>query len=231
MSAPAASPASRRELKTRKTRWAQALASHLAARGTSPNAISLLSIGFAGAAMLLLMHAGDQTGLLAPIAFWLGALACIQLRLLCNLMDGMVAVEGRLGTATGAIFNEVPDRVADVLILVGAGYSGAGEPGVVKLFATLPLGWSAAIVALWTASIRLQGAALTGSTHDYSGPMAKQHRMAVLSAGILLELAQHLAGSSRTGILLALTLITAGGLWTCGRRLRTLGRALRPAGE
>jgi len=30
-------------------------------------------------------------------ACWLGAAACIQLRLIANLLDGMVAVEGRQG--------------------------------------------------------------------------------------------------------------------------------------
>ena len=66
---------------------------------------------------------------------------------------------------------------------------------------------------------RTLGAALTGA-HDFRGPMAKQHRMAVLTVGSLIELAQHLTHTERWGIKLALTLIFIGGLLTCWRRLR-----------
>jgi phosphatidylglycerophosphate synthase len=41
--------------------------------------------------------------------------ACIQLRLLCNLLDCMVAIEGGKSAPTGALFNEMPDRFADPL--------------------------------------------------------------------------------------------------------------------
>jgi len=40
----------------------------------------------------------------------------------CNLLDGMVAIEGGLKTPAGELFNDVPDRISDPLILVGAGY-------------------------------------------------------------------------------------------------------------
>lgn len=33
----------------------------------------------------------------------------IQLRLLCNLFDGMVAIEGKRFTKSGELFNEVPE--------------------------------------------------------------------------------------------------------------------------
>lgn len=231
MSVPEEHLASRRALKSRDTRWAHALAGMLARSGLTPNLISVLSVACAAAAMACFLVAGDQTHLAGILAAWLGAIACIQLRLLCNLMDGMVAVEGGKGSPVGAIYNDAPDRVADVLILVGAGYSGAGDPGVVKLFEIIPLGWCCAVVAVWTAYLRVLGASLTGK-HDYRGPMAKQHRMAVLSGGILIELIQHLTGRDRFGILLALTLIFLGGLWTCSRRLREMARALSaPRGD
>ncbi|MGV3661949.1 MAG: CDP-alcohol phosphatidyltransferase family protein [Prosthecobacter sp.] len=228
MSVPDEHLASRRSLKSRDTRWARALARGIGGLGISPNAISVVSVVFAYAAMELLMRAGDQTTTAGALLFWLGPVVCIQLRLLCNLMDGMVAVEGGKGSPVGALYNDVPDRVADVLILVGAGYSGAGEPGVVKLFDQFPMGWCCAVVALWTAYIRTLGASLTG-IHDFGGPMAKQHRMATLCAGILIELIQHLTGRERWGILLALTIICFGGLWTCWRRLAVIKRALNPS--
>jgi len=226
MSVPEEHLASRRSLKSRDTRWAHALAGWLASSGLTPNAISLLSVLFAGGAMACFLVAGDQTSSAGTLAAWLGALVCIQLRLLCNLMDGMVAVEGGKGSPVGAIYNDAPDRVADVLILVGAGYSGAGDPGVVKLFHVIPLGWCCAVTAVWTAYIRLLGASLTGK-HDFRGPMAKQHRMAVLCGGLLIELIQHLTGSERCGILLALTIIFLGGIWTCWKRLAVLAQSLR----
>lgn len=225
MSVPEEHLASRRVLKSRDTGWARALAGWLARVGATPNAISLISVLFAAGAMALFWVAGDQTETVCICATWLGVLVCMQLRLVCNLMDGMVAVEGGKGSPMGAVFNDAPDRVADVLILAGAGYSGAGEPGVVKLFEVLPLGWCCAVVALWTAYVRTLGASLTG-IHDFGGPMAKQHRTAVLSGGILVELIQHLAGRDRFGIFAALTLIFFGGLWTCWKRLGRIKQAL-----
>jgi phosphatidylglycerophosphate synthase len=176
--------------------------------------------------MACFLVAGDQTSTAGILGVWLGAIFCIQLRLVCNLMDGMVAVEGGKGSPVGAIYNDAPDRVADVLILVGAGYSGAGDPGVVKLFDVIPLGWCCAVVAVWAAYVRVLGASLTAK-HDYRGPMAKQHRMAVLCGGVLIEMVQHLTGRDRLGILIALTMIFFGGLWTCWRRLAVLAHELR----
>jgi phosphatidylglycerophosphate synthase len=224
MSVPDEHLSSRRILKSRDQAWARSLAGLCVRLGLPPNVISIFSMLFASGAWWIFMHAGDQTG---PwiMAAWLGAIACMQMRLVCNLLDGMVAVEGGKGSPAGVIYNDAPDRVADVLILVGAGYSGAGEPGVVKLFDMLPLGWCAASVALGTAYVRTLGAALTG-THDFRGPMAKQHRMAVLTVGALIEMGQHLAQMERWGIKLALTVIFAGGLLTCWRRLVVLNATL-----
>ena len=226
MSVPEEHLASRRVLKSRDTRWAHASADWLARTGVTPNAISVLSVVFAGGSMACFLVAGDQASTVGIVAAWLGAIACIQLRLVCNLMDGMVAVEGGKGSPVGAIYNDAPDRVADVLILVGAGYSGAGDPGVVKLFHVIPLGWCCAIVAVWTAYLRVLGASLTGK-HDFRGPMAKQHRMAVLCGGALIEMMQNLTGTDRSGILIALTVIFFGGLWTCARRLQVMAKELR----
>ncbi len=228
MSVPDEHLASRRSVTSRNTRWAHDLARRIGGAGISPNAISVASVVFAYVAMECLMAAGDQNTTGGILLMWLGAVLCIQLRLLCNLMDGMVAVEGGKGSPVGALYNDVPDRVADVLILVGAGYSGAGEPGVVKLFDQFPMGWCAAVVAVWTAYIRTLGATLTGA-HDFGGPMAKQHRMAVMCAGIVIELVQHLAGRDRWGVLAALTIICFGGLWTCWRRLAVIKKALDAA--
>ena len=152
----------RRPLKVRRARWAKWIAQGLASRGVTPNQISVASIAFAGTAAGCMLGGG-----------WLliGAALGIQARLLCNLFDGMVAVEHNKATPLGALYNEFPDRIADSMLFVAAGYA-AGM---------FWLGWAAALAAALTAYVRVFGAAC-GQVHDFRGPMAKQQRMAVLTA-------------------------------------------------
>jgi phosphatidylglycerophosphate synthase len=100
------------------------------------------------------------------------------LRLLCNLLDGLVAVEGGLGSRSGEVWNDLPDRIADPLLLVSAGYA-TGVPFGPEL------GWSAGLLVVLTAYVRLLGAA-TGLPQRFTGPMAKPQRMAVLTVALLL---------------------------------------------
>src|SRR5713101_4100082 len=104
----------RRPLKTRSRAWAKALAQWLTMRAVAPNWISIASLvpaAGAGACFLLLLH----TTRLVQVLLLLLAAGLIQLRLLANMLDGLVAVEGGRKTATGDLFNEIPDRFADVL--------------------------------------------------------------------------------------------------------------------
>src|ERR1700752_2635530 len=112
----------RRPIKARNTRWAASVAAWLARRGVRPNAISLTSVVLAGVAGLCLVWTGYATDGFREWLF-LAAAVLIQSRLLCNMFDGMVAVEGGFQTKSGEIFNELPDRFADVFVLVGAGYA------------------------------------------------------------------------------------------------------------
>jgi len=69
-------------------------------------------------------------------SFWLlGGLLC-QIRLLCNLFDGMVAIAQNKASPKGELYNEVPDRVSDVTILIGLGFGFAGTPfvGAIELW-------------------------------------------------------------------------------------------------
>jgi hypothetical protein len=112
----------RRPLRTRRRPLVRVAAAWLGAHGIGPNTVSLLSIVFAGttaAALVALPHVGTAAQVFLLVAATLG----IQLRLLANLLDGLLAVEGGLRSAVGDLFNEVPDRVADLLILVSAGYA------------------------------------------------------------------------------------------------------------
>jgi phosphatidylglycerophosphate synthase len=202
--------APRRPLKTRQRAWAQALARTLTRAGASPNAISLTSLVFGIAAGMCLAWTARVEGS-ARALFFLAAAACIQLRLLCNMLDGMVAVEGGKRTVYGEIFNDMPDRFADVAILVGAGYSIANYSWGHEL------GWLAATLAVITAYIRLLGGSM-GVTQYFLGPMAKPHRMALLTAACLLSIFESYLGLGGKTIALALVIMVVGMLVTCVRR-------------
>lgn len=160
--------ANRRPIAARGTAAARRLTALLLRTPVTPNQISLASVAFAAVgAGAILAGPGEP-------ALFLLAVAAIQLRLLCNLLDGMVAVEGGRHSPLGPLFNEFPDRVADSLLIVALGHA-AGEPW---------LGWAGALAAALTAYVRAFGGAL-GQAQDFRGPMAKQHRMAVMSAGCL----------------------------------------------
>jgi phosphatidylglycerophosphate synthase len=209
----------RRELATRNARWARALAQRLAASGVRPNAVSVAGVGFAlasGAAFYLSPDFARE----GRAALLLAAALSIQLRLLCNLLDGMLAVEGGLKSKTGEIFNDLPDRVADVLILVGAGYA------ILELPHGPALGWAAAAAAVFTAYVRVLGGSL-GLTQHFIGPMAKQHRMFTLTVAALLAAGEALAGMPSRAIAAGLALIVAGSVATAMRRTV---RILREAG-
>lgn len=168
---------SRRPLKSRGTAWAAAAARLVIAMGLRPNTISVLSVFFAVLAGGCLALTGHFDGYVRAVLFF-GAAIGIQLRLLCNLLDGMVAVEGGFRTKTGEIFNELPDRVADVVILIGAGYSYGHSPTMTTL------AWLAAVGAVLTAYIRALGV-VAGASQHFAGPMAKPHRMAVMTVACL----------------------------------------------
>ena len=193
----------RRPLQSRDARWAKATASFLAARRVPPNLISIGSVLFAAIAGAALVFAKELVPLLVVAAI------AIQLRLICNLLDGMVAVEGKLGSKSGEIYNDLPDRIADPLILVAAGYA-----------TPYPfLGWCAGLLAVFTAYTRLLGAA-TGAGQDFRGPMAKPQRMAVMTIAALAQIFTPYALTA------ALVLIILGCVVTIARRTANIKRIL-----
>ena len=77
-----------------------------------------------------------------------------------------------------------------------------------------------------TAYVRLLGAA-AGAGHDFSGPMAKQHRMAVMTAACLAAAAESLWGPWPWPVMpVALGLIVLGCLATVVRRTARIVRRL-----
>ena len=210
----------RRPLKSRSAAWAQSLAKLLADGGAQADTISAASLAFAILGGAFLLWGGGDEGWTQAIAF-LGAAGCIQLRLLCNLMDGLVAVENGQGSASGPIWNELPDRFADVILLACAGYGAASGhmPGGAEL------GWSCASLALITAYVREFGRGF-GFAPDFSGPMAKPQRMAALTITALVSAIEGLWGWHGETMMVGLAVIGIGTAITLGRRVRTLARRL-----
>ena len=210
-------PTTRRPLKTRDASWARGMARRLAERRISPNHISLASLGFAlSGAAAFLAAAGATPGW--KITLFLTAAVCIQLRLLCNLLDGMVAVEGELGSPAGEIYNDLPDRIADPLLIIPAGYA-AGVPLGPEL------GWAAGLLAILTAYIRLLGAS-AGLPQSFQGPMAKPQRMAVMTAAAIGAAVAAPVDWDGAVLVLGLTLVALGSLVTAARRTLAILRAL-----
>ncbi|MBB3611247.1 CDP-alcohol phosphatidyltransferase family protein [Rhizobium sp. BK602] len=205
----------RRPLASRNTRWAQALARRMTALSVMPNQISQASMVMAALAGGSFWLSGGGDGGSRVLFLILAALFC-QLRLLCNLLDGMVAVEGGKGEADGPFWNEFPDRVADILIFAGVGY-GIAAPG---------LGWAAAAFAVLTAYVRELGRA-TGNPSDFGGPMAKQHRMATITAAALISILEVLWNGGSWVLTIALWIIAVGAAVTALRRGFNLIRQLK----
>jgi phosphatidylglycerophosphate synthase len=199
----------RRPLASRSTRWAAFLSSCAVRIGLTADGISILSLVFAAA---------GSAGLLWLPAPW-NLLACaagIQLRLLCNLLDGMVAIEGGRRSKVGALYNEVPDRIADSLFMVTVGYV-IGVPW---------LGWLGALAAAVTAYIRVLGGTF-GLPQDFRGPMAKPHRMATLTVACVLGVVEFCLSWPPRILAIAAGVIAAGSIITCGTRIHAIARQLR----
>lgn len=255
---PSKPEADRRPLKSRSWPVMGRLALGLARMGVTANQVSVAGLVFGVVAGGLLIASAWYAGAVGPEpigrVLLVGAVVFIQLRLLCNLIDGMVAVEGaavgRAGkSAVGVLYNELPDRISDAMALVGAGYAATGHIG---------LGWFAAVVAVMTAYVRAVGKAETG-VNDFCGPMAKPHRMATLTVACLV--AAVLPGSAHAAIFeavgdvrvhlpgviadamaprsavepsfgvvaLGLVAIAVGAVWNCVRRTMRIARRLRSA--
>ena len=197
-------------------------AEKLARAGVSPNAISMAGMAAGVLAGLLLASTSLVDEPWSRAAWLLGALF-VQARLAANLLDGMVAVATGRTSPVGELYNEVPDRVSDIATLAGLGYASGGHP---------ILGWAAACAAVLTAYVRAMGKA-AGAPQDYRGPMAKPHRMFIVTVTALwcalaprggnLEVASGQWGAAA----LALAIIAAGSLLTCLRRLRRAADVLR----
>ncbi len=206
---------SRRPIASRNTKWAAYVTRMLVQRGIAPNRISVGSViaaALSGGAFALSVQVGPVWA--SALLLLLGAAFC-QLRLLCNLFDGLVAVEGGMGAPDGAFWNEAPDRLSDLMILAGFGVA-AGLPA---------LGLLAGALAIMTAYLREFGRA-AGLGSDFSGPGAKSHRMAAVTAGAVAQVAVWLYGADWPVLVWVLWLVLALTTATVLRRSQRILRGL-----
>ncbi|QOW47272.1 MULTISPECIES: CDP-alcohol phosphatidyltransferase family protein [Acinetobacter] len=204
------SPENRRPLKVRGVGSVNQFAKWLSQKSITPNHISLLSIVFAAFAAACLFAAPYYVGRI-QFALYLLAALFIQGRLLCNLFDGLVAIEGGKSTASGELFNDIPDRISDPLIIIAAGYSiGCVSYGDI-------LGWCGALLAVLTAYVRTLAVSI-GAPANFMGPMAKQHRMALLTVACVASAVEQWIWQHDFVMLFALVLLNLGAAVTTWRR-------------
>jgi phosphatidylglycerophosphate synthase len=157
--------ADRRPIRSREHRVWKAIAHGLAMRGVSANAISVVGmiacIG-AGAALAGTARCPEWSR-----ALWIAGGVLVQLRLICNMLDGMVAIERGTASPVGELYNEIPDRISDMAALIGLGSAASSD---------VVLGYAAAGLAVFVAYVRAAVRA-AGAPSDFRGPMAKQQRM------------------------------------------------------
>jgi phosphatidylglycerophosphate synthase len=208
-------PTDRRPIASRERAIWQKLAVSLGNTGVSANSISVAGMVVGVLAGAALFATSLTTHPIAERALWFAAALGVQMRLLANMLDGMVALVRQEASAVGELYNELPDRVSDLAIIIGTGYATNSSP---------LLGYLAACVALLTAYVRAVGKA-AGAANLFCGPMAKPHRMFALTvvsvAMALLPGACRVPwGAEHAGWpAVALGLIIAGGLFTIYRRL------------
>ena len=210
----------RRPIATRNRKWVQAATAWFASRNVSPNAISI-------AGMCACMVAGialAATSICDYRILWLVAALGAQLRLTANMLDGMVALASGRASKTGELYNEVPDRVSDAAVFIGAGFAWGGN---------ITIGYIATILSIFTAYIRAAGK-IAGAPNEFCGPMAKQHRMLVITLICLYSTITPRSwqmitpDDSQFGLMtLGLAVIVAGCVITIIRRLNRIAYALK----
>jgi len=214
----------RRPLKSRGLRVFQALSRALARRGVSPNTISIASMNFAVLGAAALLGTNEVSGGTERL-LWFAAALCIQLRLLANMLDGMVAQDSGAGSKLGELYNEAPDRVSDALFLIAVGFVAGSSPH---------LGYVAAVFAMLVAYLRAIGAA-AGAGQVFVGWMSKPQRMFSLTLLCLFESFAPDAWRASRPLFdlgpagLVLLVIAVGSAWTCVARWFEIKRRLEAA--
>lgn len=221
MSEPTNKPMERRPIQSRNTRWAASATQFLVNRNLSPDAISLLGMVAAMAAGMAFYSTSFTENAIQRVLWFCGGALC-QMRLLCNLFDGMVAVQRNIASRKGEIFNEVPDRVSDAAIFIGLGYSAGGD---------MALGYLGALVAVFVAYVRAMATSL-GAPNDFCGPLAKPQRMALATLASLFLAFSPASWRLPWGeVKVVLVIVILGGIVTALRRLWRVANHLEGIGK
>lgn len=202
---------SRRPLKTRQTKWSNNVAKYLSKKDITPNQISIMSIFFAILSAICIVLIPYSNPYLKVIFALLGAVF-IQMRLLCNLFDGMVALEGGKSTKSGELYNDIPDRVSDSILFIALGYCVSYFPYGVEL------GYLAALFAMMTAYVRVLGSSMKAGA-CFKGPMAKQHRMATMTFALIFSIFEMIFFNHNYILVIALFIIIIGSILTVLNRI------------
>jgi phosphatidylglycerophosphate synthase len=220
MREPATQAMDRRPIATRDRKWAQAATAWLAGRHVSPNAISIAGM----CACIVAGIALAVTSIAEYRILWIIAALGAQLRLTANMLDGMVALASGGASRVGELYNEVPDRISDAAAFIGAGFAWGGN---------IALGYIATILAIFTAYVRAAGK-IAGAPNEFCGPMAKQHRMLVITLICLYSAVTPRSwqtisfNDSEIGLMtLGLAVIVVGCVITVIRRLGQIACALK----
>ena len=135
----------------------------------------------------------------------------------------MVALASGRASKVGELYNEIPDRVSDAAVFIGAVFAWGGN---------IALGYIATILAVFTAYVRAAGK-LAGAPNEFCGPMAQQHRMLVITVICLYSAVTPRSWQMITFndwqiglVTLGLALIVIGCVITVIRRLGCIARAL-----
>jgi phosphatidylglycerophosphate synthase len=210
----------RRPIATRNRKWARTATAWLASRNVSPNAISIGGM----CACIVAGVALAATSIADYRILWLIAALGAQLRLTANMLDGMVALASGRASRTGELYNEVPDRISDGAVFIGAGFAWGGN---------VTLGYIATILAIFTAYVRAAGK-IAGAPNEFCGPMAKQHRMLVITLVCLYSAITPRSwqmitfNDPKIGVMaLGLVVIVAGCVITVIRRVGRIAHALK----
>lgn len=139
-------------------------------------------------------------------------------RALCERVDDLMAENLATEKNTGRFLNEIPERISETAIFLGAAFSVPSE--IVRA-----LGLAAALFSVGTAYIRVVGAS-AGVPHFFAGPMAKRHRLIVMTICAFASGIEKTQGSWGRSIAVALLIIAIGALITCFNRLRLIYRTL-----
>lgn len=152
-------------LKPASQRLVQPVADWLIRHGVPPDAVTWAAVPVAAVGGGALALAGQ-----APWLLWIVPVAA-TVRIALNLLDGMVARAAGSTHRLGELWNELADRLADVLFLGGL----ALHPGVDPVLA---LGAALAAVLASYAGVAARAA---GGRRQYGGVMSKPGRMGTLA--------------------------------------------------